>query len=112
MSGLSQQELRAYVDYLRDMGIYDLYRQDAPRVMLPEGFARAAVQQRPSEPVARPAPVAPKPVAPVAPRPVAPAVSPFAAAQVKQEPAAVRLPPELEAPMPKPVSFDALAPLP
>ena len=119
MGDLSQQQLRAYVEYLRDMGIYDLYRQDAPRVMLPEGFARAAVQQRPSEPLARasepmarPGPVAARPVAPVAPRPVVAAVSPFAAAQVRREPAADSLPAGLQAPMPKPVSFDALAPLP
>jgi DNA polymerase len=107
---LSHQQLRAYVDYLRDMGIYDLYRQDAPRVMLPAGFAGApasgSVSQRVGESVAV------KPVTPVAPRPVVPAVSPFAAAQVRREPAADSLPAELQAPMPKPVSFDALAPLP
>ena len=36
--GPPEQQLRAYVDYLRDMGIYDLYRRDDPKVMLPEGL--------------------------------------------------------------------------
>jgi DNA polymerase len=32
MSGSPGQQLRAYVDYLRDMGIYDLYRRSEPSV--------------------------------------------------------------------------------
>lgn len=30
-----EQQLRAYVDYLRDMGIYDLYHRDDPKTLLP-----------------------------------------------------------------------------
>ena len=33
-----EQSLRAWVEYLRDMGIYDLYRRDAPATVLPEGL--------------------------------------------------------------------------
>jgi uracil-DNA glycosylase family 4 len=101
---VSPQQLRAYVDYLRDMGVYDLYRQDEPRVLLPEGFANE---------LARPAAVS-RVAAPVPPKPVAPPVTPFAAAQARAQPAAPRteIPPELQAPMAKPISFDALAPLP
>ena len=29
-----EQQLRAYVDYLRDMGIYDLYRRQEPQTLL------------------------------------------------------------------------------
>jgi uracil-DNA glycosylase family 4 len=36
MSVTTEQQLRAYVDYLRDMGVYDLYRRDEPAVLLPE----------------------------------------------------------------------------
>jgi uracil-DNA glycosylase family 4 len=88
MGDLSQQQLRAYVEYLRDMGIYDLYRQDAPRVLLPEGFVSA--------PAVRAA-----------------APAPFAAAQgrVAAPPAAPQSA-ESQASMPKPLSFDELAPLP
>jgi DNA polymerase len=36
MSVTPEQQLRAYVEYLRDMGVYDLYRRDNPSVLLPE----------------------------------------------------------------------------
>jgi len=106
---VSPQQLRAYVDYLRDMGVYDLYRQDQPRVLLPEGFASEPARQPAEKRVAAPA------VAP--PKPVTPPVTPFAAAQTRTQPVApvaprTELPPELQAPMAKPLSFDALAPLP
>jgi uracil-DNA glycosylase family 4 len=119
MSLLPEQQLRAYVDYLRDMGIYDLYRRDEPKTLLPDALrARlaAAVPDRTKPPVAlnRPA------VAPVV-RP--PVTGPAAASNAFQAQVAVELasaedaatqalPPELVAPMPKPVSFDVLAPLP
>jgi DNA polymerase len=112
---VSPQQLRAYVDYLRDMGVYDLYRQDQPRVLLPEGFA-AKLANKPSE-IVKPRVAVPPPSAPVPQRPAAPVTSPFAAAPVKTQPSApaaprTQLPPELQAPMAKPLSFDALAPLP
>jgi uracil-DNA glycosylase family 4 len=109
MGDSPQQQLRAYVDYLRDMGVYDLYRQDEPKVLLPEGFLREAASQRVSEPAKMPV-IAPAPL-----KPSAPAVTTFAAAQARAQPAApapAPLPSELQAPMAKPISFDALAPLP
>ncbi len=114
---VSPQQLRAYVDYLRDMGVYDLYRQDQPRVLLPEGFAAGLVHPQ-SEPVKRRVAVPPAaPPTPALQRPAALVTSPFAAAPVKTQPPATpaprtELPPELQAPMAKPLSFDELAPLP
>jgi uracil-DNA glycosylase len=113
MSVSPQQQLRAYIDYLRDMGIYDLYRNNDPRFLLPEGFANERASQQASE-LAKPSSA--PPVAAV-PKPSAPVVSPFAASQARAQPAATpparpTLPPELQAPMAKPMSFDALAPLP
>ncbi len=48
-----EQQLRAYVDYLRDMGIYDLYRREDPKVMLPEGLKERLAVARPAAPVVR-----------------------------------------------------------
>lgn len=31
-----EQQLRAYVDYLRDMGVYDLYQRQSPNIHLPD----------------------------------------------------------------------------
>ncbi len=109
MSALSPQQLRAYVDYLRDMGIYDLYRQDAPKVLLPEGFAAGLGGLAGQRVVARPAAVE---------RPSAAVLSPFAAAQARRErppiaaSAATPVELELEPFMAKPISFDELFSLP
>ena len=133
------QHLRAYVDYLRDLGIYDLYRRENPETLLPEtvreAFAASAKRVTAAPPTAaKPAlqpdtrgvprsvpSVSPPAVAQRAPmaapetRPQTPPVRPAppqppAATYFDSEPAP--LPPELAAPMPKPVSFDQLAPLP
>ena len=32
----TREQLRAYVDYLRDLGIYDLYRRENPQTLLSE----------------------------------------------------------------------------
>jgi len=107
MTSPPEEQLRAYVDYLRDMGVYDLYRRDDPSVILPDEL-RAAVLERAARAVTVPATVvrAPTP-APAASRPVKAAATSF-----PEESAPPPLPPELAAPMPKPVSFDVLAPLP
>ena len=42
-----RQQFHAYVGFLRDMGIYDLYHRNAPKTLLPEGLRvmpQAAVQ--------------------------------------------------------------------
>lgn len=132
------QHLRAYVDYLRDLGIYDLYRRENPETLLPETVREAfaasakrviAIPQITAKPAAQPdARAVQRSVPPVPPSSVAqraPTATPRATQQPPvrpappQSPAATYfdsepapLPPELAAPMPKPVSFDQLAPLP
>lgn len=102
-----EQQLRAYVDYLRDMGIYDLYHRDDPKVLLPESL-RERLIAAPRPPVAAPAPTPRNPAAPsVASRPAAP---PPVVRLTAPSPAAP--PPDFDASMPKPLSFDALAPPP
>jgi len=115
MSLTPQQNLRAYVDYLRDLGIYDLYRRDEPKTLLPESLrsaiastataSKVAPASAPPQRVATPSPrVAPPP--PRAPVQAAVKVPPYEAETPRD------LPPEFSVPMPKPVSFDDLAPLP
>jgi uracil-DNA glycosylase family 4 len=91
MAGEAEQQLRAYVDYLRDIGIHDFYRQGEPvfsevAVGAVASVAAGAVSE------ARPLPVA-----------------------VVEEPRAVSVPSRpdfLEPPILQLVSFDDLAPLP
>jgi uracil-DNA glycosylase family 4 len=92
MAGEAELQLRAYVDYLRDLGVYDFYRRGEPLVV----DAVSAVAESSAElPVARP---------------------PFVpAAIVIEEPREVPVPSRpafLEPPIAKLVSFDNLAPLP
>ena len=101
-----EQQLRAYVDYLRDMGIYDLYRRDEPKVLLPEGLRErlaGAVQ-----PVSPPAVAVKPPVAAVRP------VVSLAASPPRVAPPAASTPPSSDrySSMPKPPHFDTLAVLP
>jgi DNA polymerase len=99
-----EQQLRAYVDYLRDMGVYDLYRRDDPKVILPEEMReRLAAGSMPApqvkaQTVARAQPPAARPVVSTLPERTAAPVEPK--------------PPELYTSMPKPPHFDTLAPLP
>jgi DNA polymerase len=133
MSVSPEQQLRAYVEYFRDLGVYDLYRHGSPQVVMPErwrellarpkavmaqtgsaakpGAAVAANAQR-EMPQARPGAMRP-PVQSA--RPAMPATqAQIPQTRVEPEPPSYfeTLPQELQAPMPKPVSFDALAPLP
>jgi uracil-DNA glycosylase len=88
MAGEAEQQLRAYVDYLRDMGIHDFYRRGEP-VFAEVAVVAAVVSETRSLPA--------KAVAAV------------------EERRAVSVPsrPEyLELPIPKLVSFDDLAPVP
>ena len=114
MSLTPQQNLRAYVDYLRDLGIYDLYRREEPQTLLPEslritiaeGLGRVPVAAAASAPVSRTVPAAPPPKA-VLPHKTVPAKGPSSPFDLL----ASTLPPELASPMPKPIPFDDLAPL-
>ena len=49
MSVSPEQQLRAYVEYFRDLGVYELYQRESPRVGMPE--------QRPDQVGIEPAPV-------------------------------------------------------
>lgn len=96
-------ELRAYVEYFRDLGVYDFYRRGDGSL---DEAVRALVQQAgPVVPVALPMPPAP------APQPGKPTASPprsvtsIAAAATAAESS-------LEIPIPKPIPFSDLAPLP
>jgi uracil-DNA glycosylase family 4 len=101
---LGAERLRAYVEYLRDLGVYELYRRDGEwssvGAALADSLAAAA-------PVAVAAPVkavsAPRPVAApvIAPVPVVKAAVVAPAATVYAEPL-----------MAKPPSFDQLVPVP
>src|SRR5580658_6507554 len=99
------QQLRAYVDYLRDLGIYDLYRREDPKLLLSEALRESLMVEMAAQTVSlqASAQIQPAQTTPAA-RP-APAAGPFF--QTKPP----TLSPELSAPMPKPVSFDALAPI-
>ena len=84
------EQLRAYVEYLRDMGVHDFYRQGEPVLAEPVASTTDVVEVEPQQlPVAE----YKAPVVPVI--PVIPAKPDY-----------------LEPPIPKLVSFDALAPLP
>ena len=133
MSVSPEQQLRAYVEYFRDLGVYELYQRVSPQVGMPERWrellarpkatpvptgaaktgAAAANAQRETAP-ARPGATPARPL-----QPSRMAAQPIQAQmpQTRVEPEPSRsyfetLPQELQAPMPKPVSFDALAPLP
>jgi uracil-DNA glycosylase len=102
MAGEAEQQLRAYVEYLRDMGVHDFYRQGEPvyAKVVPVEVAPAVVS-----------PVA----ASVAEAVVEPRYVPVKAATVAVEPKpapALSRPEFLEPPIPKLVSFDELVPLP
>jgi DNA polymerase len=132
MSVSPEQQLRAYVEYFRDLGVYELYRRESPQVGVPERLRELMARPRPAN-----VPAAAKQGATALPqsempqtrtaagavRPAVQAVQPGTSqrqAQIPQtrvEPEPPRsyfeaLPEELQAPMPKPVPFDALAPLP
>jgi uracil-DNA glycosylase family 4 len=97
MSGVSlEQQLSAYVEYLRDIGVYDLYHRADPKVSLPEASREKLSGPAPAE--TRPSPD----------RSSTPTVS-VAATPSGNEPGA---PAGFSSSMAKPPSFDDLAPLP
>jgi len=96
MAGEAEQQLRAYVDYLRDMGVHDFYRRGEPV------FAGVADNS----------------VVPAAETAVAAAVVsevrslPAVAVEERRAASVPSRPDYLEPPIPKLVSFNDLAPLP
>ena len=130
MSLSPEQQLRAYVEYFRDLGVYEMYRREAPRIGMPERWRELPTQARPALQDARQASgaaitsqvgatqsrTAARPSLPPAQPPVQTPLPRVPQPSVVAEPAhsyfETVLPQELAAPMPKPVSFDALAPLP
>ncbi len=118
MSASPEQQLRAYVDYLRDLGVYDLYRREDPRTLLPESLrttflAAKLAQPAPVKTVSPRAQVPPPRVAPpstlrTAPPPVSAPPTSYFSLDSETPPT----PSELTATMPKPKSFDELVPLP
>ncbi|HSU19778.1 MAG TPA: uracil-DNA glycosylase family protein [Acidobacteriaceae bacterium] len=137
MNATPEQQLRAYIEYFRDMGVYDLYRREPAQAALPERWRELLASGR----VGRPDPAVPQVSQPkqvvsstqsaprLAQRPSAPPVAsatpfkaapnlvdgpPSSAGSASQSPSPFEtsLPQELAAPMPKPVPFDQLAPLP
>lgn len=91
MAADAQEQLRAYVEYLRDMGVHDFYRRGEPIEPIAAPIVDVASPQTPEPSVVPPQPV-PVPVAPP------PTTSPLSGFQ--------------ESSIPKLVSFDDLAPLP
>jgi DNA polymerase len=118
MSGSAEQELRAYVEYFRDLGVYELYAREQTQWAMPQRWgelpktpATRPVQERAATVPAAAAktPAAPTGQAAAATEAVVPRVN---ASRPPTSYFNSELSKELAAPMPKPVSFDALAPLP
>ncbi len=112
-------DLRVYVEYLRDLGIYDLYRvgtapsPDEFAALMAQFVASEPEQPLPQHPAARPLPVTRRePLPPPTERTASPApllTAKPAAPNLSEAPARSSF---LEVPIPKPVSFDDLMPLP
>lgn len=117
MNASPEQQLRAYIEYFRDLGVFDLYRHEQAQVLVPQRWRELRSSSQVLQPsVAVGTPAAHVAAAPlrgtVAPRPgpaVPPALTGPSATVGSMEP---EFPQELATPMPKPVSFDALSPLP
>ncbi|MDE1177589.1 MAG: uracil-DNA glycosylase [Edaphobacter sp.] len=127
-AGESEQALRAYVEYLRDLGVYDFYRHGEPVYAADLPASQQATAVAPAQPVLEHPVVgdAPKPaVMPVvaagqepAARAASPMAPPVPSPPARPVPAAPVMPPAValesfqETAIPKPVSFNELAPLP
>jgi uracil-DNA glycosylase family 4 len=104
-TGEARQQLRAYVEYLRDMGVHDFYRQGDPV----DGLVVA--EEAPDRMASSP-PVATPVVPHVIPAVRASHVPADAFEDGPERQGAVTRPTFLEPPIPKLVSFNDLAPLP
>lgn len=100
MAGEAEQQLRAYVEYFRDLGVYDLYRRGNPGIEADLGVLTSVVETVPVR---------------VEQMTAAPPQTPQPAVAEPQTPAAVSPPPTSnfsEPEISKLVSFNNLAPLP
>jgi uracil-DNA glycosylase family 4 len=95
------QQLRAYAEYLRELGVYELYKRREPSVLLSEAMRETLLASK-----AVAAALPPVKGLPSAPTRV-PAAQPTPRVQADAPPAE-----PFATPMPKPKSFDELAPLP
>lgn len=101
MAGEAEGQLRAYVEYLRDLGVYDLYRRGEPvAAAVEEPVQQTSAVAEVVIPQARPVVLA-RPVEQRQPEPATPAAMPTHPAQQP-----------MESSIPKPISFNDLAPLP
>jgi uracil-DNA glycosylase family 4 len=93
-----EEQLRAYVDYLRDMGVYDLYHRENPAFFFPDSLVEELSRSKPSdtEPQRRGQTTA----------------LPTTHATPSISTPVLQVSAEIPSPMTKPLSFDALAPLP
>lgn len=115
-TGEDGQALRAYVEYLRDLGVYDFYRRGEPvyseAALVEEAAAQPVTVAAKLEAVAP----APKPVEEEARPPQSAAAARISVPPVRPAPAPVPAPSPardlLEPAIPKLVSFNNLAPLP
>src|SRR5579875_4186179 len=53
MSVSPEQQLRAYVDYFRDLGVHELYRHEAGLAQMPPRWRELAAQPKPPAPQTR-----------------------------------------------------------
>jgi uracil-DNA glycosylase family 4 len=116
------EQLRAYVEYLRDLGVYDLYQREgawsAAGAALADSIASASARPAPAPVRSESAKVAPAVARPIA-QTVNEAATPFAARTVSQPvsrpPVPIPAPPAkvyAEPEIAKPLSFDQLVPIP
>src|ERR1700759_2150576 len=47
MSVSPEQQLRAYVEYFRDLGVHELYQRESPQLGVPERWRELMARQRP-----------------------------------------------------------------
>jgi DNA polymerase len=102
-----EQQLRAYVDYLRDMGIYDLYRRESPGAPLPDALRTLQTALREKRTGAQPVRAAVS-----APRKAEPAGQKLATPPVTTAAQELSIEAEPTTSMPKPPSLDLIAVLP
>jgi uracil-DNA glycosylase len=103
MAEEAEEQLRAYVEYFRDLGVHDFYRRGEPVVDVVEAAASVAVLPERANSSGTPI------EAPVLAEARPAARTPVAAASVVVPPPTREI---TESPIPKLVSFDDLAPLP